>query len=1382
MRLRYLSLVILMLVIASSSFVNGMRFRKIDMSSGLSYNSVMCVYEDSEGLLWVGTREGLNKYNSQDFTIFKHDFNDPGSLTNNHINTIYETLSGDLWIGTINGISKFNREDESFTNFLAPADSTELSNGYVKSIVEDGAGNLWVGTSNGLSIYSFSEDSFEHVYLASLPTFSNNIISLFRDRSGLIWVGTKGGLYVWEEEVFKKVTVDPVRENQSSLFEIRDVKQSADGRIWVATEDFGVYVFQYAEGRVDQKRHWSTRNSDLLSNQVRKVFVEDGKIWLATLKGLCIIDEVNEEILNFEYSIENPEGISRGSVHDVIRDRNGGYWVATYSGGLNYYHEQNNLFQHYKRSAGVSGGLIDNAINGFQEDSEGNIWVATGGGIDRFNPEARVFDRGMSVASDALSNNIIKALVADGQGGLWLGTYEGLNYFDIERNYVTKFFHAPGQNSLNQNQIHALHVDEEGLLWIGSNGGELQVYNPKTGLFEDVPGVGNIISVIHEDTRGRLWIGDRSGLKCVDRKSRLLIDISHIIRAVENELLFINWISEDTSGRIWIGTQSTGLFIIENDQLFWFGKDKGLEDNTVNAILEDENGLCWVSTNNGISALELSLDSTGSHQLYSINFTSIHGLQGPQFNPGSAYKDSTGKMYFGGINGFNVFSPDDIVKEDYYPPVVIDELHVNSTLLKPGSDKFVLYHPEINTSSAQLTLEYNERNIFLRFAGINYLNPEGTYYRYMVAGLDEGWNLIGHHRSINFTYLPVGVHELRLQASTNKNLWGNDYTLFTIKVLPPWWLTWWAYLLYLLIFMFLLYAFFSYSKKWADLKSRIEMERLIRQREQKMIESKIQFFTDVSHELRTPLTLILAPLEKIMMKTGRNQQLHQQLVLIQRNGARMMQMINQVLNLRKLEIGQHEILQASKGDLVLFLSEIALSFKELAVSKGVLFDCQAVPESLMVWFDSTKLEIVVYNLLSNAFKHTPQGGQVKISLSVKNDVLIKKKFSEKYRGEYVEIVISDNGKGIPAEQLEIIFDRFFSVNSKNGVNPTGVGIGLEVAKRMVEMHKGFIQVESEASTNEHAGLTRFSVFLPLGKHHLRPEEIAAEFNDGEDIIGYSCEIKPDEELDVVESLEGAVSFESVADSEKQTLLIVEDNSEVRSFIKDLFDDYYLVQEAENGLKGWQIASEQLPDLVISDVMMPEMDGMEFCRKLKTDVRTSHIPVILLTARASGTFKYEGFKTGADAYITKPFSAQFLILRVKNLIEQRNALRQHLQREALLDPDTFNITSVDDRLLKKAIDYIHQNIDNSSLSIEKLSQELGLSRMHFYRKIKSLTNLTPAEFVKNVRLKKAASLLQGTTLSVKEVQSMVGFENADHFRDCFKNQYNMTPRDYQKSEG
>lgn len=1328
--------------------------------------------QDNEGFLWIGTINGLNRYNSLDNEVYKHNSEDSLSISNSHINCVFKTKNNEIWVGTANGLNKYHSRANIFTRYKFSKENIGISNRYVKCISEDKNGVLWIGTANGLNKFNAQNNTFEHIYLAAPPTYLNNIITLYHDNYNHTWIGTKGGLYLMANDSISRVEIDK-RIAPLDVFEVRDIKQEKDGTIWVATEKHGIYSFVYNNGRAKNIKNFNVEEYSLCSNSVRKMFLDNGGVWLATLNGVAIIE--NENVLNITYSEQRPDGISSGSVHDIIKDKSGGYYLATYRGGVNYYHPQNNLFSHIEKVAFVDNELTSSAVTCFIEDENKNLWIGTGeGGVSYWDTHKNSVLNTFLNYNKGLSNNNVKCMQIDKNGNLWIGTFSGLNYFSPKTKTVEQFYADPGNlNALNKNQIHGIYIDDYNNAWIGLNGGGCQYYSPEKKKFTTVPGIEPNVDVVFGDSKGRLWVSERYELHCFNLSTKQKINISQYLEKVKGKLSYINHIYEDSRNRIWIATKEYGLIVFDSKKTYWYDKKDGLIDNTVNAILEDDEGVYWISTNKGIVRAELEIRDKTKPAITFTNFSSDHGLKNNQFEHGSAIKLENGILYFGNVNGFVYFNPVNVYKKDYYPKVVFSELRINH---ESGiADEFEISTVS-NKDKLKTILNYSENSITIKFAGINFINPNSTYYQYMLVGYNNNWIEIGNQRIVNFAYLPVGEHELRVKASTNKKNWGKDYSSIKIVVLPPWWRSWWAYSIYILILIIIGYISFLYSQKWSAIKNRLAMEQFEREKEMELHESKLRFFTDVSHELRTPLTLILAPLEKIMIHKRLDADLSKQLKLIKNNGDRMMNLINKVLNLRKLESG-HEKLRAAKGNFIEFVKEISLAFSEVAISRQIEFRFEPEGDSLKLWYDRDKLESVIYNLLSNAFKHTRKEGLVRLSVKKAINPVWPNNLKADYE-KYVEIAISNTGKAIPEENLKYVFERFFSRNTANKVASTGVG--LELTKRMVEMHSGKIFVESLKEPGAEEGITTFTVFLPMGKKHIKEDEILKDFKNSDSLSMYTKELQLSEKVEVPETVENVLKESN--DEEKQTILIVEDNYDVRKFICDLFVDNYNVVEARNGLIGWDKATEVIPDLIISDIMMPEMDGIELCRKLKTDIRTSHVPVILLTARTTLSFKYEGIETGADDYITKPFSAQFLTIRVRNLIKQRELLRSYFKNQAILEPEKITVTSIDEKLLKKAVDYISDNMSSSSISVDKLSKELGLSRVHFYRKIKSITNLTAVEFIRSIRLKRAAQLLQQPGLSIKEVQVMVGFESADYFRKCFKEQYNMTPSEYILRQG
>ena len=1361
----------------------GITFRKYDMSTGLCHNSVLCVTQTRDGFIWIGTRDGLCRFNGISNTIFKQNFDNKNSISNNSINCLFEASNGDLWIGTSMGLNRYSSEDESFEKFTIQPDGKGISHNYIRAIIETAEGKILIGSPFGIDCYDPSTKSFQAIPADQLkPQKDNSITCFFKDTKDRIWVGQRTGLYLFANNSFTPVFPEQIKESSSDKFEIRDIKEDSSGKFWLATEEYGLYSFKFNSDHAEELRNYNITNSKIISNHIRQVFFRKNEIWIGTMDGLSILSPNNLSFTNFQYNVNDPDGISNNSIRDILGDDQGGIWLATYAGGMNYYHPQNNLFPHFKMTTNKTNFLPANVISGFLEERNGDLWIATEGGglIFREFSKNKTHHFAFQENRNSLVQNNVKSLTADDQGNLWIGTFNGLSYLDRNSGIFTNYLHEPeNRNSLINNQVHSIFFENKKLILIGTNGGGLQTLNPLTNQFTSISS-GEIknVNVIMADHKNRIWIAHQSGLACLDRKTLKPIDQTSLLNQLPLTTQYVQCLFEDHLERIWFGTQGSGLFMIQEDKIFWYNTENGLPDNTINAITEDSNGILWITSNKGLSKINRIESAVAATDLSCKTYTISQGLQGLQYLPMSIFRTKSGQIYAGGVNGFNVFDPGKIDDHDFIPPLIFTDLRIRSNT-KEG-----IKHLPIHTlvkGQKEIKLNYQFRDISVDFLGINYSDPENTFYRYRLLNIEKDWVNIGKQRTINFNYLPAGKYELRIQATTSEASWGDSYQSLSFEILPPWWLTGWAFAAYLLVLGILLAIFFQLSQRWVKLNNQLAMEHFQRTKEEELHQMKLKFFTDVSHELRTPLTLIVSPLEQIIKQPDLNNRLRNQLTLIQQNGNRMMRLINKVLDLRRLDTG-HEKLLAAPGDLVKFLTETSLAFNETARIKNLNFEFVSSEPLLEIYFDRDKMEMILYNILSNAIKNTPENGKITLELKIADPENLKSvKNSLPETVKFAELLVTDTGRGIPAEMLSRIFERFFVSNPDGKNTALSSGVGLELTKRLVELHKGHISVESRERTPEEDGFTRFAMFFPIGKDHLKEDEIVSDFKNSEDSTLYTRTRLEDELTETLTETGQEEQTEKIQSStEKTSLLIVEDNQEIRNFIQSLFAENYDIKTAENGRIGLEIAQENVPDLIICDIMMPEMDGMEMCKRIKTDIRTSHIPVILLTARTAITFKYEGLETGADDYITKPFSADYLQLRVRNLIRQRELIRSHFSREIICDPEKITVNSVDEKLLKKAVEYIGEHMAESTLSVEKLSSELGLSRVHFYRKIKALTNLTAVEFIRSIRLKRAASLLQEKKLNINEVSYLVGFEDVDYFRSCFKQQFGNSPSEFSKN--
>jgi ligand-binding sensor domain-containing protein/signal transduction histidine kinase/DNA-binding response OmpR family regulator len=1360
-------------------FSSEIGFRSIDMNSGLSHNSALCLLQDHHGYVWIGTRDGLNKYDGKDFTVYKRIFNDSASLINNQINCLYESSDKKIWVGTANGLNIYDSETDRFSRINLINSNNQVNSGYILNLAETSDKSIWVGTTQGIFVIHDQGQSIRHYFIDTiLAQNSNTVFKIMEDKNQNIWIGTRKGLFLVKHNRFFRYYIDEEKEKNTIQFTIRDIDFDDEGSFLISTENDGIYVTNFHNDSFVVKSRITSENNLLPSNTVRRLIIQNPEnIWIGTLEGLVLYNSVTHTSRIFSKSEYELKSISSNSIRDILHDSEGGIWISTYAGGVNYYHPQMFIFKHHFSSSELNHRYGTNVVSVFLEDSDEKIWIGTeGGGLLYYDFQNDSIIHHYNTDNSSISSNNIKSLVFGNTGLLWIGTFDGLNLLHMTSGKIDNYFADPiNENSLNHNQLHALHFENDNKVWIGTNGGGVQVFNPVQNTFRTIPGTEmENVNTFYFDHSETIWVGSQNEIFTINCRLNAYKPASEILPEHRFTLSNITFINEDTQKRKWIGTNGNGLFCLHNNDLFWFNTNNGLPDNTVNALLEGNDKTLWITTNKGLSKIEIRKDEANKYIIGTVTYSVEEGLQGLQFYPNSAFKSKSGKLFFGGINGFNVFEPGETDITSRFPDLVLKELHLKYKPVNHYESGSPLKR-SINETE-HLVLNYNQRDFSVSFAGINFINPEKTVYRYMVSGLDDEWIYLENQPFVNFTYFPVGNYEIRFQASTQSEKWGDNYRSIHLTVLPPWWQTWWAFLIYIFLLVSLLLIFFNISQKWARIKNQLIMEHFQREKENELHQLKLKFFTDVSHELRTPLTLILAPLENLIQQWELPNRLRNQLIQIQRSGFRMMQLINQVLDLRKLETG-HERLEVANGNIIRFLKEISLAFNEIAISKNLNFDFHPHKNELPFWYDRDKLEIIINNLLSNAFKFSFRNGKVILATKeVKGTELPENMDGINNKYDYLEIDVTNDGEGIDSVDLEQIYNRFYSKKSSGGIAFPNVGVGLELTKRMVELHKGRISVSSVKHEIKGGSQTTFSVWLPIGKELYSSEEINLNFKNSEDSSLYTNEFLKSETI-ISAGDEIFEPEDSYIPVELEKILIIEDNPEVRKFTKELLVKKYNVYEAENGETGFSTAIEVSPDLIISDIMMPVMDGIELCRKIKTDARTSHIPVILLTARTAVTFKYEGLETGADDYITKPFSAQYLLLRIMNLIKQRNILREHFKREAICDPGTITVTSTDERLLKKAVDYITENISNPSINVNNLSEYLGLSRVHFYRKIKALTNQTAVEFIRSVKLKRAASVLSQGKLSVKEVQNMVGFEDADYFRKCFKEQFGVNPSEY-----
>lgn len=1361
-----------------------MKFSHLTINEGLLHNRVFDILQDKDGFIWVATKDGVNKFDGYDFLEYKPKTSTGLSTHRSEAHALWEDVEGNIWIGESNGLRVFNKSIEEFISLENYVNFSLISDAYITSIQADRDNNLWIASFNGLTRFDNKTNTFDSFEPApENGTAFIRIRSLCIDTEGIIWVGYDNGLQRFDPKIERFIPIpEPIKSNPILRSNsIRKINQDTKGNFWFGTESSGLFHYDVAKEQLKQYVHIDNDNS-LPSNIIREVFhASDEEVWIGTREGLSIFNIKEDRFTNYRYDKYDENGLSHNSIWCIMKDNAGSIWMGTYAGGLNVYHPSSSNFHHIKEQVDDNIGVNHRVISSIVQDDEGALWIGTeGGGLNYIDREAgiqAVFD--VKNTQGGIVSNNIKALAKDDAGNLWIGTYNGLSYYDKKDKIFKKIFPLY-RDSLENRQIYSLATDPDGV-WIGTNGAGL-IFRNHDGHYEQmghVPADSHTISsnyvssLLNTDTEN-LWVGTYRGLNLLNKQSgkfQHFLNDPNNPNSISNDVIL--GLFQDSRNWLWVGTDGGGLNIYDPvDQNFYLIAERdGLANNVVYAIEEDTEGNIWVSTNRGLS--KIFIDSAASNlpmaELKIQNYTVTDGLQSNQFMRGAIEKGKGGELFFGGINGITTFFPQHIIQNQTPPKVVLTDFLIHNHPVDFKEENAPLSKPIIHTEHIVLT--HDQASITFRFAALNFVNPEKNKYAYKLEGFsnNDQWNFVEDQRSATFTNLEAGDYTFMVKAANNDGVWNEIPTEVRLTVLPPYWKTWWAYTIYALFIVFLLYIFYNFSQKNAKLKNKLLFDQMAHEKEQELNQQKLRFFTNISHEIKTPLTLILAPLEKLIKMNEGNNKVANQLMLMQRNGDRLIRLINQLLDFRKFETGNVK-LAAAEGDIVKFSKEVFIAFEVYTHQKSLEMRFSSEKEEIMVWFDRDKLEKILYNLLSNAIKFTPEGGQV--SLNIKID----KEGGEAYEQGHVILEIVDNGLGISSENIGKVFDRYNHFDSSN-TNLFGTGIGLSYSKGLVELHHWELSVISERATGGKNGHTCFTIKLPLGRQHLTDAEVILDFKSSDDIHSYTEDLFPVEPHMQVKKKEVLDN----SDNKSPVMLVVEDNVDVRKLVAGNFAEDFEIHEAEDGEQGLMIAKEIIPDIIISDVMMPRMSGIAFCKEIKTDHRTSHIPVILLTARTPLIFKLEGLEIGADDYITKPFNLHFLEARVWNLLDSRQKLRERYRKEFFLQPKDVALNSPDEIFLEKVIKFIEDNISEPALNVEELGKEIGMSRITLYRKIKGLTGQTVVEFIRSFRLKRAAQLLAQNHLQVNEVSYMVGFQDVDYFRKCFKEQFGYTPTEVAKGK-
>jgi signal transduction histidine kinase/ligand-binding sensor domain-containing protein/DNA-binding response OmpR family regulator len=1340
------------------------QFNHIDISQGLSHNQVNSILKDSKGFLWFATMSGLNRYDGYRFKIFTHNLRDSTSLIDDYISRIFEGPEGKIWVETRSGVNVFDPATESADrNISVYLKKLSLPDTALTNMMKDNQGNYWFLMAQQ-SLFKYSSVTGKTTHIYKLQPGAAAIVSFAQDSHADIWiVHANGAIEKIDNKTGKVIArIDALAVVfKNELFNY-SLFVDAQQELWlfVSGDARGVLHYIPSSG-VLQQINKDSRHCRLNNNIVVGLLQDNkGRIWIGTDHGgINVLDKSTNSVSYILNNIYDRKSLSQNSITATYKDNAGIIWIGTYKQGINYYHENIIKFPSFRHQPADPGSLQYDDVNRFAEDAKGNLWIGSnGGGLIYYDRAGGKFIQYVHHPDKAnsLNNDVIVSLYIDHQQKLWIGTYfGGLDCYDGKQ--FVHYRHNPSDsNSLADDRVYEILEDSNKNLWIGTLSGGLDRLDREKNIFYHYKAFApnsihsNYISELMEDREGNLWVGTANGIDVLEKKTGRFIYYSNFTnnpKGISNNNIIS--LLQDSRGLIWIGTRD-GLNVFDkgNNSFKSFRTENGLTSNTILTIVEDDQQQLWVSTPNGISSIRVNQNnsSVNDFTITCKNYDELDGLQGTAFNENAALKTRRGELIFGGANGFNIFNPGTITPNKNIPAVVLTDLQIFNKSIGIGEkiDGRILLPQAISQTNA-VTLKYNEDVLSFEFAALDFSNTEKNKYAYKLQGFNKEWLFTdGKMRKATYTNLDPGDYTFYVKAANGDGVWNEKGIALLVKILPPFWKTPVAYLLYVILLTGILWFARQLILQRAGMRFEIEHQKQEGQRMHELDMMKIRFFTNVSHEFRTPLSLILTPLDKIIRQTEEPGQ-RKQFQLIHRNARRLLNLVNQLLDFRKMEVQELQ-LNPVQGDIVKFTRDISHSFTDIAEKKNIQFSFYSPVESLLMPFDQDKLERILFNLLSNAFKFTGERGKVAVQLQMQMDD----------NKQLLAIKVIDTGIGIPKEKQEKIFERFFQNDIPGSMVNQGSGIGLAITKEFVKLHKGSIEVTSEPEKG-----SCFTILLPVTEMPV--------IKDGQETIA--------EEKDFEKEIKLQEHEEAGIHGKKATLLLVEDNEDFRFYLKDNLREQFAIIEAANGKEGWQKALGYHPDLVVADISMPEMNGIDLCKKIKKDQRTSHMPVILLTALAGEEQQLKGLETGANDYMTKPFNFEILLSRVKNILEEQARLRKTFQKKLDVKPADISIASPDEQFIYQALEIVEKNISNADFSVEDMSRSLFMSRVTLYKKLLALTGKTPIEFIRSIRLKRAAQLLEKAQMTVSEVAYEVGFNSPKSFSKYFKTEFNTSPSSY-----
>ncbi len=1360
MRHRYcLSLVALFFVV--SSYAIPSQFEKYTSTDGLSNNYIKSICQDKYGYIWVGTRYGVNKFNGYDFQNFTNNPKDSLSISHNAIVDIVSSPDGLVWIATDLGLDFYCYDKNCFNKAkFFSKDGVLLKDLSVNDLSIYNDSVVWVSTSMGLFYREKKTASFLQVDIAELT--NTNISRHFIRNNKEFWLAYQSTLFKYNAESKRISTFknNPQNYHSFSGYSISQIFEF-DHEVYIATGGGGLNKYLPEK---EQFAHYKYHDGI-----THVVLGRDSLFYMATWEwGLVIFNPKTGQFRHVDYQPLKQDGLSSNSLTDVFFDKHDNLWIGTNGSGINKYDPHYWNFNHLSSHFSEERGLSNEIVRALYHDGKNVLWIGTeGGGLTKFNIENGEYQylRGEYFSGEKKSNQIVLSIAQDNNDRVWVGTITGLNLVSSNTHYTSISFYKPDDLLLFKRQIWKIEKNPNGNFWLGTNQGLID-FNPYNYSYTEIIPNNEVINkalrrgitTILVDGND-LWVGTKLGL-CKYRSSTqnfiLFTNDPKDSATISNNS--INGLLKDQWGNIWIATDfGLNKFEAATQSFLHYYESNGLADNRVISVIDDNLGNIWCSTSNGLTKINSTNDMMRSYR-------TSDGLLMNQYNSGAYFKDNKGWLYFGGIKGIDYFNPEAIKTNQNIPDVFITTMMIRTSSKQTGATSDIEKDLFLKQS---IELKYNQNFFNINFEALNYTRSTNNQYAYMLEGLDKDWNKVKNRRTAYYNGVPPGKYRFKVIASNNDQVWSEVGDSITIVITPPIWKTWYALLVYLLIFMMLIYLANHYTIIGVKLKNDFKFNNLQREKLKEIYDAKMKFFMNISHELRTPLTLIITPLEESLKRLPEKSEVRSKLFLAHRNSNKLLNLVNQLLELRTIEVGSSK-LRISKINILDLIAEIMNSFGETAANKSIQFELKTNLDLLTVWVDVDKFECIIVNLLSNAFKFTLSGGRITIYVTISRQEGVN--VGQTLDNEMVKIVVEDTGKGIPVEEFNSIFERFYQIADKHE-STKGTGIGLSLCKELINMHSGTIRVESEKGIG-----SRFILKIPLGNTHFNDNEL--KFSENED----KTEAVKNVNLALKNSLTTAnIKFEPEAKHNPNlpNLLIVDDNYDIIQLISQSLNTKFNIRYALNGQDALKKLSSQLPDVVISDIMMPGITGLELCRKIKSEDRTKHLPVILLTAKSASIDNLEGLKSGADHYITKPFQMDLLEETINNILNGTKYLKSSIMKDLPIDLHNLDVGSPDAKFIKQLYAVVEENLSNPVLEVQFLVEKLGVSRAQLYRKIEELCGQSVKEFVRTIRLKVAAKLLERGDLRVSEIMYHVGINTRPYFIKRFKEMYKITPSEYMK---